>query len=115
MQIGVAELASQQLCGAANATQRIFYLVRHAFHDLLQCGLCLPFALVTADGLQTINHGQLDQKTPGVDFPRNGTQRQINGPLLSHSSGERNCAAHHGVVVGQRLVEEWVPFVGFIK
>ena len=111
LQIGVGELPCQQLCSAANPTQWVFHLVCYAFHNFFQCGLCLPLTFIPADGLQSINHGHLYQETAGADFPRNGTQRQIDDPLLPRSGSERNRSAHHGVVFGQRLMKEGVPLV----
>ena len=115
LQIGVAQLPCQQLCGAANPTQWVFHFVCNAFHNFFQCGLRLPLTFIAADGLQSINHGHLYQETAGADFPRNRAQRQIDGPLLPRSGGERNRSAHHGVVIGQRLIKERVPLVGFIQ
>ena len=85
------------------------------FHNFFQRGLRLPLTLVATDCLKSVDHIQFNQKTAATNFARYWAERDVDGALLTCSCGQGNGSTHHGIVVSQRLIQEWIPFIRFIK
>ena len=99
-------------CAAADAAERIFDLVGHSLHDFFSVA-CACHSL-SSRLIACRRSAMLSSTSKQPLFSTRNRAEYVYGAFVSGSCRQWDSASHHGVVLGYRLTQQWVPFIGLI-